>query len=235
MYKFKGLLVVLLIMLLAVPLMAKKVKTVDEKDGLVTDLRLKYTIQVQDNWKVKKFKEKTDEPKVFRTFFSQKNYQINADAREYDADFTIPEIQVYAMQTDMTPQVFMDSLEAAVKWHNSQNEIINKLNLIISGEYIQDKEVILAGEPCIQAFFKRSWERKLQADPDDPRYRHSGGLVVQDIYDVHIIYILSHSGWLYVLQGVAELEFYEQVEPEINEIIASLKFADQEQAETTEE
>lgn len=234
MFKFKSLIVLFIIVFLAAPLMAKKVKTVEHKDGVVTDLRLNYTLNVLDNWKVKKYKEKEDDIKIMRTFFSQKNYQVNSEAKQFDGDFTIPEIQIYAIPTDMTPEVFVDTLKASVKSHNSNLKIVNKLNIIMSGEFIQQREVILAGEHCIQAFFKRNWDRHIQGDPNDPRLRAYGGLKVQSIHDVHLMYILSHDGWLYVMQGIVEAEFYSRLEPEFNQIIQSLKFNDKQQADSAE-
>ncbi len=234
MLKVKGFIVFAIVVLLAIPSMAKKVKTVEEKDGVVTDLRLNYTLTVPNNWKVKKYKEKEDEPALMRTMFSQKNYLVNSDAKAFDGDFTIPEIQIYAMQTDMTPEAFFDSLKSAVKAHDSKLDIINKMNLVISGEFIQDREITLAGVHSMQAYFKRNWDRHIQGDPNDPRLRQYGGLMVQSIHDVHVVYAMNHNGWLFVIQGIAEAEFFTRVEPEFNQIISTMVFNDMEQAETAE-
>ena len=227
MFKSRQFLVCLLCIILAVPVFAgKKTKTAEAKDGVLTDLKLNYTIDVPKNWKVKTFKEEEDKPAVMRALLTQKNYQINMEARDLDGDFTIPELQIYARPTTMTTQEFFDKLKNDVKSHLSDDDIINQLNLLISGEYFDSMHVVLCGEEAIKARYKRVWERHLQADPDDARYRHTGGLIVQTVTDVHEIYMFVHDGYLYVIQDFCEYEFYGQMIEEFANIVASMKFQD---------
>jgi hypothetical protein len=227
MFKSRLLTACLLIITLSIPALAGKTKTAIEKDGVVTDQKLKYTINVPDNWKVKTFKESDDKPEVFRLFLTQKNYQVNMDAKELDGDFTIPEMQFYARPADgTTAQDFFDKLKADVTRHLSDDDIINQLNLLITGEYIDSMHVKLFGEDVIKARYKRVWERHLQADPNDARYRHTGGLIVQTVTDVHEVYMFVHDGYLYVIQDFCEYEFYGQLVEEFANIVASMKFPD---------
>lgn len=226
MSRFKLLMVFAIILSLAIPSFAKKVKTAECEKGVITDLRLNYTMECPENWKVKTYKEKEDEPQLLRVMMSQKNYRIDQQARDLGGDYTIPEIQVYARPAKMAPMEFLDSLKAAVHIHNSGDELINQLNLILTGEYVDMQEVVIAGENAIQARFKRNWKRELQADPDDPRYRQFGGLIVQDVHDVHEMFIFVHNGWLYVIQGLVEYQFYSEIQEEFRTIVSSMKFAD---------
>ena len=234
MFKLRTLTVFILVALLTTPIFAKKVKTAEHKDGVLTDLRLNYTMEIPKNWKVKTFKEKNEAPELLRTLLIQKNYMVNPDADAFDGEYTIPEVQVYAWETDMTKEAFLDSLKSAVEVHNTQIDLIDKLNLLLSGEYVAVQEVTLSGEDCTLAFFKRKWDRTLVGDPSDPRLRAYGGRIVQSIHDVHEIYIFKHNDWLYVIQGIAEAEFYSRVEQEIKKIVTSLQFGDMPVAESAE-
>jgi hypothetical protein len=224
MHRAKVLLIIFMISIMVIPVAAKKTKTADVKDDVLTDLKLGYTIDVPDNWKVKTFKEKPDEPAVLRVLMTQKNYQINTQARDLNGDFTIPELQIYARPAKMTAQEFLDKLKHDVEVRSSDDDIINQMNLVLAGEFVGSQPVKLAGEDAIQALFKRNWERHLQADPDDPRYRQYGGLLVQSIHDNHDVFIFVHDGYLYVIQAFVEYEFYTQLHEEVARIISSMKF-----------
>jgi hypothetical protein len=214
----------MLILIMAAPSPAGKTKTAIHKNDLLTDQRYPYSMKVLENWKTKTFKEKAEEPELFRAMVQQKNYRINQEAKDFDADFTIPEIQIYIRPDTISASAFMEQLKNDVKWHRSEDDIINKLNLILSGEYVGMQETELGGVPAVQAIFKRKWKRELQTDPEDPRYRQYGGLIVRDVHDVHEVYIISLNGTLYAIQAVAENEFYSMIREEFHEMVASINF-----------
>ncbi|MCD6161479.1 MAG: hypothetical protein J7K40_03580 [candidate division Zixibacteria bacterium] len=232
MIRCKYLIAVILIMLLAVPSIAKKVKTASNKDNILTDLRYHYTMDILKNWKIKTFKEKEEKPEVLRALLIQKNYRVNKEAKNLDADFTRPEIQIFARKDNITIEEFAELLKTDVKAHNSKDEIINQLNLLLSGEYIDMQTIEFGGEKAAQMFFKRRWERILQGDPEDPRYRHSGGRIVRDVIDVQEIYILNHNGNLIVIQACSEFEFYDTLKNEIFNIVSSIEFKEAVSLET---
>jgi len=227
MYKAKVLLVFVLMAAIVMPIMAEKIKTCEYKDGVLTDLKLGYTMSIPENWKVKTFNETAEKPEVLRAFFIQKNYQVNQQAKDLDGDYTIPEIQIYARPlANTTPQDFMEELKNSVLKHNSGDNIISQLNLTLTGEYYSNQAVMLDSIPVLQAFFKRNWERHLQASSDDARYRQYGGLIVQKIHDVHEVFVFEHNGYLFVIQAFCEAEFYQQTASEFTKIIGSLDFVD---------
>ena len=226
MTKFKLFIAFMLVAVMAIPSAAGKVKTAKFKDNVLTEQRYNYTMNVLDNWKVKTFKEKDEKRKLLRALILQKTYRIHQAAKDLDADFTIPEIQIYARPDTTSPMTYLEQLRNDVKGHRSEDEITNQLNLILSGEFVGMQETILDNISTIQAVFKRQWRRELQADEDDNRYRQYGGLVVRDVHDVHEVYILNYNGCLYVIQAFAENEFYPMVKEEFREIIASIKFGD---------
>lgn len=232
MTKTKYFLIAALIAMLVIPAAAKKTKTATNENGVLTDQRIGYTMEVPDNWKVKTYKESEDNPAVLRVLMSQKNYQINREVEELDGDYIIPEIQVYARQDTMSPEGFLEKLKNAVELRNSGDDIISQLGLVMEGEFVQSGEAELGGLPVIVAYFKRNWERHLQADPGDPRYRHTGGLIVRETHDIHEVYILKHGGDLIVIQGLCEAEFYHNIlMAEFGKIIGSLKFGDIEKSD----
>lgn len=227
MVRAKYFMAAILIIMLIIPVAAEKTKTTEFKDGILTDLKLHYTMTIPDNWKAKTYKESPDVPGVLRALLSQKNYMINKQTEELDGDYTIPEIQIYARQDTISLEGFVEKLKSDIAARKSDDDIINQLNLVLAGEFVQAGEFYLAGQPAYLTFFKRNWERHLQAEPDDPRYRHTGGLIVQNIHDVHEVYVFKHEGYLFVIQAFCETEFYHNMlKDEFARIIGSIKFED---------
>jgi len=227
MHKCKHFFILMIVFAMLVPLAAKKVKTGECKDNHYRDLRYGMTLEIPDNWKTKTFKEKEDKIKTFRALFVQKNYEVNLEARELGGDYTIPEIQVYVRPDTKTPAEFVDSLKAATMTHDSTDDIINQMNLVLSGQYVAAQEIEMAGVQVHQAYFKREWKREMQGDAADPRYSHYGGLVMRPVHDVHEVYVCSKDGNLYVIQAFAENEFYPRVQDEFARIISSLGFGNE--------
>ncbi|MCP4581963.1 MAG: hypothetical protein GY839_10110 [candidate division Zixibacteria bacterium] len=224
MYKAKAVVIFMLVALMIIPAIAKKTKTAECKDNVLTDLKLNFTIDVPKNWKTKTFKEKPEKPAVMRALLMQKNYRINHDAKELDGEFTIPEIQIYAIPATITAEEFMDKLQSDIVSHSSKDDIINNMNLILAGEFVGKQKFEVAGNKGMLALFKRPWERHMQAEQDDPRYRAYGGRIVKDIHDVHEVYAVVHDGYLYVINALAENEFYQSVRDEFALIIKTIKF-----------
>ena len=218
--------VLAMVAVLSVPSIAKKSKTVEYKDNVLTDLRYNYQLDVLKNWKVKKFKEKSDEPEVLRALLMQKNYQINYEARDLDADFTIPEIQIYARVDTIDSKAFMEKIKSDVSNHISKDNIINQLDLILTGEFLGRQTVEINDLQIEQAYFKRQWKRVMEGDPDDPKYRQHGGRIVRNVHDVHEVYVFNHNGCLFVIQAFVENEFYAMLKEEIAAIISSIRFID---------
>ena len=134
MTKTKYFLIAAIIAMLVIPAAAKKTKTAIYKDGVLTDQKLNYTMEVPDNWKVKTYKESEDEPAVLRVLMSKKNYNINREVEELDGDYIIPEIQIYARQDTMSPEGFLEKLKTAVDMRNSSDDIITQMSLVMEGE-----------------------------------------------------------------------------------------------------
>lgn len=226
MSKFRFFLVLTLVTALTMPALAKKQKTAVFKDNILNDQKLNFTLEVPRNWKVKTFKEKPEEPAILRAILLKKNYKINKEVKELGGDFTIPEIQIYARLDEMTPVEFIEALKKDIKSHDSEDDIITKLNLILSGEFLGKEEIELDGMPVTHALFKRNYTRRLQGDPSDPQYRQYGGIIIRSEHDVHEVFILKQQGYLVVIQGFSEREFYPQNREEFAKIFNSLKFID---------
>jgi len=224
MIKAKSVVILMIAVLSVVPAIAGKTKTAECKNNVLTDLKYNFTIDIPDNWKIKTFKENAAEPEVLRALLTQKNYQINRDVENLGGDFIIPEIQIYVRPASITAAEFFEKLKHDVELRSSNDNIISQMNLVLVGEFQGSEEVVIAGTKAVKASFKRPWERHLQADADDPKYRAHGGLIVQDIHDVHEVYIFEHDGNLFVINALVENEFYLMIAEEFAKIIASFKF-----------
>jgi len=75
----------------------------------------------------------------------------------------------------------------------------------------------------------------LYTDPDDPKYRQYGGLILRKIHDVHEVYACNRDGNLYIIHAFAENEFYPMVKEEIARIVLSWNFDAQPTPETPAE
>jgi hypothetical protein len=220
--KSKILCIAVIGILFSVSLYAGKQKTIENKNGVITDLQYGYSLTAPDNWKVKAF----DEPSVTRLFLSKKNYEVNRDVKALGGDFTIPEIWIYTRPDTIEPKAFLDQLNNLVQSHQSTDNIITKLNLGLTGEYLMMQETKLGNIPAIHALYKRNYTRELQGDPADPRYRAFGGRIARSEHDVHELYIFKHGPNLFVIQAYAEREFYTVNKDEFAKIIGTFKFTD---------
>ena len=200
---------------------AGKPKTGEYKAGILADGKLNYTLHVADNWRVRTF----DEPSVMRALLIKKNYEVNRMVKDLGGDFTIPEIHIYARPDTTAPKAFLARLQEEVQSHNSNDNIISKLDLLLSGEFIMMQETMIDSIPTVQALFKKNFTRRLEMDPNDARYRQFGGMLAQNEHEVREIYIFSRDGWLFLIQAFAEREFYPVNQGEFQKIIGSLKFA----------
>lgn len=222
----------LLALTICEPIWAGKIPTAEVKNDTLHVLDADFMLEVPKNWKVKTFKENADEPEVLKAMLRQKNYQINLEAKNYSGDYTIPEMEIYARKDTLSAQNFIDRLIHDVNLRSSDDDIINNLNLLLEGEYVTTQQVSLGGQPTVQAFFKRNWERHMTADPGDPHYRQHGGLILRKVNDVHEVYALNYHDYLIVIQAFVEYEFYQTVKEEIDKILLTLSFPDTGKAAT---
>jgi hypothetical protein len=220
MFRVKILFITVVSLMFIIPLQGAKQKTGEIRNDVLNDLQLGYSLNIPKNWKAKIF----DEPSVTRVFLSKRNYEVNRDVKALGGDYTVPEIYIYSRPDTISPKDFLERLKAQVQSHQSTDDIINKLNIILTGEYVTIQETKLGDIPVIQALFKRNYTRELQGDPADPRYRQFGGRIARNEHDVHEYYIFKLGQNLYVIQAYAEREFYPSNKDEFAKIISSLKF-----------
>jgi hypothetical protein len=220
MLRFKIYCIAVIGILISVSLYAGKQKTAQLKNNNLTDLQLGYSINVPDNWRVKAF----DEPSVTRVYLSKKNYEINRDVKALGGEYAVPEIWIYSRPDTISPQGFLENLKNMVQSHQSTDNIMTKLNLGLTGEFVMMREAQIGDIPVIQALFKRNYTLELQGDPSDPRYRAFGGHIARNEHVVHEIYIFQHGQNIYVIQAYAEREFYSVNKEEFTKIIGSFKF-----------
>jgi hypothetical protein len=218
----RGILAALVMVALSASLAgAKKEKTITYKDGILTDAKYGYTMVVSDNWKVKSL----DEPSVERAFIQKKNYSINRMSQTYGGDYTIPTVNLYAMEFDGTPEDFEDLLKTSLEEHRSDNEIIPKLHLLRDGEFVVSGPATIDSTECRQIVLKRNYKRLLA---NDAYGRYSDQQQVEKVindYEVHELYVVKRNNILYVFHAYSEREFYsKENKDEFESMAASIKF-----------
>jgi hypothetical protein len=196
---------VLILMALASPGIAKKEKTIVQQDTLVTDVKYGYSFSVNENWKVRDFKE----PSIERAFLEKKNYSVNREAQAFGGDYTVPTILVYAQQFDGSLEDFEALLKKSLDEHQSDNEIIRKLNLLQTGEFVASNSARIDSLPARQIFLKRNYKRLLST----VRFgRETSGNQPTEKYindhEVHELYVTKKDNVLFVCQAYCEREFY---------------------------
>ncbi len=184
---------------------AKKEKTIIQKDTLITDIKYGFSFVVGNNWKVKDFKE----PSVERAFLEKKNYSINREAQAFGGDYTIPTILVFAQDFNGTIDDFEALLKKSLDEHVSDNEIIPKLGLLRDSEFITSADLTIDSLPAKQLFLKRAYKRLLSSNPysSEGRVERQTERYIND-HEVHEIYLAKKDNVLYVFQAFCEREFY---------------------------
>jgi hypothetical protein len=213
--------VLAMIALLASVAGAKKEKTITYKDGNLTDAKYGYTMTVGENWKVKSL----NEPDVERAFIQKKNYSINRMIQAYGGDYTIPTINLYAMEFAGTPEDFENLLKTSIEEHSSDNEIIPKLRLLRDAEFVVSGFASIDSNDGRQIIIKRNYKRLLSNDPYGSESEQRQVEKVINDHEVHEIYVFKKDNILFVFHAFSEREFYsKENKDEFEAMAASIKF-----------
>ncbi|OGC91394.1 MAG: hypothetical protein A2W25_04490 [candidate division Zixibacteria bacterium RBG_16_53_22] len=212
----------LVFLVLASSALAKKEKTVTRQDTVVTDSKYGYSFVVDNNWKVKDFKE----PSVERAFLEKKNYSVNREAQAFGGDYTIPTVVIFAQEFNGAVGDFEALLRKSLDEHSSDNEIIQKLNLLRDSEYVISNDLVIDSKPARQVFLKRNYKRLLSpnAYSSESRVERQAERFIND-HEVHELFLIKIDNMLYVFQAFCEREFFaKENRDEFESIANSLKF-----------
>jgi len=218
----KSFLGAVVILMMATHVNAKKEKTITRQDTLVTDAKYGFSLVVNENWKVRDFKE----PSVERVFLEKKNYSINREIQSFGGDYTIPTVLVYAQPFNGTIDDFEALIKKSLDEHFSDNEIVRKLGLLRDSDYIIANQVFIDSLPARQIFLKRNYKRLLSEDSfsRESSPEKQAEKFIND-HEVHELYLAKVGGNLVVLQAYCEREFYaKENKAEFGALINSIHF-----------
>ncbi|UCC78291.1 MAG: hypothetical protein JSW64_08360 [Candidatus Zixiibacteriota bacterium] len=207
----KRLIVSVVIILMAVPVYAKKKKTVEIKDNAITDLVNNWSMSFPDNWRAKSLKE----PNCERVYLTKKNYSVNQYIQTYGGDYTIPTLSVFAQEFDGDVYAFEALLKRALDEHRSDNELISKMGILMDCDYITSGNVIVDSTRARQIYLKRNYKRVLDI---------RGETQYINDHEVHEIYLVKVDSMVYVIQAYCEREFYETNQEEFLAFVRSIDF-----------
>jgi hypothetical protein len=218
----KRIFVALVLIGLMAPLaIAKKEKTVTYKDSTLTDPKFGYTMVVSDNWKVKGL----NEPNIERVFLEKKNYSINRLIQTYGGDYTIPTILFYATPFTGSLDDFEALLKKSLDEHRSDNEVINKLGLLMDSELITSGNSNIDSLKARQILLKRNYKRLLSSDAYGRESVEQQVEKVINDHEVHEIFAFKRGDVLFVFHAFCEREFYsKENKDEFEAMAASIKF-----------
>lgn len=208
---------------------AGKEKTADIDENLAVDLKYGWSIQVQDNWKVKNL----NEPNVERLFMEKKNYLINPYVERYGGDYTVPRIIIFAQEFEGSVRDFEALLKKSLDEHRSDNEIINRMELLRDGEFITSGDVIIDSLPALQMYAKRSYQRVL-AIPESGSGLGSVREEYINDHEVHEVYLVKKDNIIYVIQAYCEREFYNANAEEFQKLVRSFRIPKESSATSPE-
>lgn len=206
----------LTIMLAAGSAEAKKEKTAQIKDKVATDLKYDWKLPIPDNWKA----HSENEPSVERLFMQKKNYQVNPYIKQYGGDYTIPRVVIFVQQFAGTVDDFENLLKSSLDQHQSDNEIINRMDLLKDGEFIISGDVQVDSLPARQIYLKRNYIRLLFIPEGGGGVGEGRQEYVND-HEVHEVYLIKKGDLLYVFQAYCEREFFDANEVEFHSLIQS--------------
>lgn len=208
----------ILVLCLAQFAFAKKEKTIVVNDTLITDAKYNFTMSVNKNWKVKGF----NEPSIERVYLEKKNYSVNPEVKTYGGDYTIPTIVVFAQEFSGSPDDFISILQASLEEHRSDNNIVQKLGLLMDSELVTSGDATIDSIKAKHVILKRNYKRLLAKDAyggsTDPAQQPEK--FIND-HEVHELYILKKDNILFVYQAYSEREFYRGENMDEFESIAS--------------
>jgi hypothetical protein len=208
----KRLTVSIVVILLSVSVaQAKKNKTVEINDGVITDTLNGWTMNFPDNWKAKSLKE----PSLERVYLTKRNYSVNQYIQTYGGDYTIPTFLVYAQEFDGDIYAFEALIKRCLGEHRSDNKLISKMGIMTDCDFITSGNVIIDSTEARQIYVKRNYKRVLDIR-GETKY-------IND-HEVHEIYLVKIENMMYVIHGFCEREFYETNQEEFLAFVESIDF-----------
>lgn len=208
----KKLTVFIVIIFLSIPLAyAKKNKTVEIKDGVITDTLYGWTMHFPDNWKAKSLKE----PSLERVYLTKKNYSVNQYIQTYGGNYTIPTFLVYAQEFDGDIYAYEALIKRCLDEHRSDNKLISKMGISKDCDFITSSNVIIDSTEARQIYIKRNYKRVLDVR-GETKY-------IND-HEVHEIYLVKVGNIMFVIHGYCEREFYESNQEEFLAFVQSINF-----------
>ncbi len=206
----KRIMIVVVALMLTAPMaFAKKKKTVEIKNNLITDTTYGWTMNFQDNWKAKALKE----PDVERVYLVKKNYSVNPNIQAYGGDYTIPSFSIFAQEFNGDVFAFEALLKRSLDEHKSENKIITKMKLLKDSDFITSGNVLIDSLEARQIYIKRNYKRVLEI---------RGSQKYINDHEVHEIYLVKKGSNIYVIHAYCEREFYETNAEEFHALIQSI-------------
>jgi hypothetical protein len=207
----KRLIVFIIVIFMAYPVYAKKKKTVEIDDNVITDTTYGWTMSFPDNWKAKSLKE----PDIERVYLTKRNYSVNQYIQTYGGDYTIPTFSVYAQEFEGDILEFEALIRRALDEHRSDNELISKMGILKDCDFITSGNVILDSTQARQIYLKRNYKRILDIRGDQT--------YIND-HEVHEIYLVEVNNTIFVIHCYCEREFYEANQEEFLALVQSIDF-----------
>jgi hypothetical protein len=217
----------LFMLLLAISMLApavdagrKRAKAGKIEDGVYKDNVYSFQFKVDDNWKARIGDEKDDA----RVVLTQRKYDIPPkylDAPDYTK---VPRLVVFVTKSNMSAPDFVDSLT------DDDYESDLKKDVTKEFDFLREKDIVpkgktridLAGEKGVfwqgQSKYIQIITKDVSSTDTERVYGNYGGA----------IFAVDHDGDLYLFHVMCEWEYYETVLKEVQGMVNSLQFTDQE-------
>jgi hypothetical protein len=213
-----GLTLIVAILMIANPCLAKKKKTGEVKKSVYTDAKFGFQITGLDNWKIKTQKE----PSCLRASMTQKNHKVSRTPGATAQTTAIPTILILADTTSLSLAEVETCLFYKCENLENKDKYRIKLDLIPNSEYLGVGDVMVDSLPARMYTLQQKYKKTVE----DPRERMSpmgSTVIIEEFLAGHVILFKKENN-IYVVQFSCEREFFAPTNEEFQKIIQSWKF-----------
>lgn len=199
---------------------AKKQKTGVIENNVYRDNLYGFTFQAIDNWKFDKpRKEKPEKPRRERFTLVQKNYQIPAERRDNQEDFTPPGLGLWVDTTSLSVDSFAVEIANPKSKLKARKEVMRVFSDLESSsfKYEVQSAIQIDGADGVVQNYRVDYEVQLYDRVRD-RYRILEVILLGDLY------IVKNQGRVFVFFFRVENFNYRQVKVEIQKMILTMDF-----------
>ena len=219
----KRLIAIGLALLIAAPTVfagRKQPKAGTIKDNVYTDAEYGFSMKIHDDWKANVGK-KDDHARLVLT---QKNPDIPPQYMDAEDYTKTPRLVVFVVKSDMNAPTFVDSLVDEDYSSDLKSDVLEEF------EFLHESDIIPRGKSRIDLSGAQGVVWQGRAKYTKEVAKEVGGTSGEWVNSSYggAIWAVDRDGYLYMFHMMCEWDFYDLVKEEVQTMIASFKFVEDE-------